>query len=105
MKFLCICAGGNTRSVSCATSLKRRGHNAMAAGWHHNSPDPIDILSRWADRIVIMYHWEPTFIPNAELHKVRYLDVGHDVWHDPTNADLVGKVTHALDDWQARGFD
>lgn len=105
MKVLCICAGGNTRSVACATALKRRGHNAVATGWHDNAPDPIDRLSEWADRIVIMYQWDPTFVPADQLFKIRYLDVGHDIWHDPTNPQLVAMVNSALDEWESRGFD
>jgi len=105
MKFLCICAGGNTRSVACATALKRRGYNAVATGWHFNAPDPIDILSRWADRIVIMFKWDPTFVPKEEFGKIRYLDVGPDVWQDPTNPELIAMVTKALDEWEKRNFD
>jgi len=105
MKFLCICAGGNTRSVACATALKSRGHNAMASGWQSNFPDPIDQLSEWADRIVIMHHWEPTFVPHDQLYKVRYLDVGPDIWQDPTNPELVSTIHRALDEWESRSFD
>lgn len=104
MNILCVDTGGNTRAVACATALKRRGQNAIGAGWHHNAPEPIATLSRWAERILIMYHWTPDFIPEAERHKIRYLDVGHDVWHDPTNPQLVAMIQNALNQWQAAGF-
>lgn len=104
MNILCICAGGITRSVACATELKRRGHDAIAAGWRYNAPQPIGMLSRWADRILLMYHWEPSFIPTAELGKVRYLDVGHDIWPNPTHPDLVAMVSRAIDGWESKGF-
>lgn len=105
MNILCICAAGSTRSVACANGLKHRGHNAIAAGWHYNAPEPIGMLSlNWADRILLMYHWSPDFIPLEARHKVRYLDVGRDVWHSPTSPTLVQIVGRALDEWQVKGF-
>lgn len=104
MNVLCVDTGGNTRAIACATALKRHGHNAIGAGWHHNVPEPIAMLSRWADRILIMYHWPPDFIPAEERHKIRYLDVGHDIWHDPTNPQLVRMVVPAVEEWAAKGY-
>ena len=104
MNFLCICRAGSTRSVACANALKRRGQNAVAAGMDYNSPEPIGMLSHWADRIVLMYHWNPDFIPASERHKVRLLDVGRDIWQNPTHPNIVFIVGRAVDEWQAKGF-
>lgn len=104
MKFLCICHAAHTRSVACATALKRRGQNAIAASWQYNSPEPMGTLSRWADRIVLMYHWKPDFIPAEERYKVRYLDVGRDIWGTPTAPDLVEIVGRAIDEWAAKEY-
>ena len=104
MNILCICAAGSTRSVACANALKHRGQDAVAAGWHYNSPEPIGILSRWADRIVLMYDWKPEFIPPDQRHKVRLLNVGRDIWQTPTHPNLVDIVNNAIDEWQAKGF-
>jgi len=35
---------------------------------------------------------------------VRWLDVGHDVWHDPTNPQLVAIVDRAIAEWEAQGY-
>jgi hypothetical protein len=104
VKFLCVCNAAHTRSVACANALKRRGQNAIAAARHYNVPEPMAMLSRWADRIILMYHWEPDFIPASERRKVRWLDVGHDVWHDPTNPQLVAIVDRAIAEWEAQGY-
>jgi hypothetical protein len=52
-----------------------------------------------------MFKWDPTFVPKEEFGKIRYLDVGPDVWQDPTNPELVAMVTKALDEWEKRNFD
>lgn len=104
MKFLCICRAGMTRSVACANALKARGQNAVPTGWVVNAPEPIGTLSRWADRIVLMYNFKPDVVPASERRKIRLLDVGNDVWGDPTNPELVAIVDGAVGEWEARGY-
>ena len=52
--ILCICAGGNTRSVTLATLLKFHfgGYDALACSIEKNSDQTLDMLFRWSELIL-----------------------------------------------------
>lgn len=89
MNILCICEGGNSRSVGCAQLMKVEfGYNAIAVGsmFAFNSErgrQPGMMLCQWADLIVFMsdYIVRGTPIPANCKHKVRLCEVGQDTYH------------------------
>jgi len=44
MRFMCVCQGGNVRSVAMAIALKNAGQEALAAGWETAAGET---LNRW----------------------------------------------------------
>lgn len=92
MKILTICSAGLVRSVSMAHILKQRyGQDAIAAGHDTNSQETLDMLSDWADRIIVM---KPEFakgILKRNAHKIvnpELTNVGEDVWGNPMHLGL-----------------
>lgn len=78
-RVLCICEGGNVRSVGLAFRLKQcHGLDAIAASWRFNSPETLKLLYGWADRIVVMQPemWE--HVPAEFRSKAAICDVGPD---------------------------
>lgn len=75
MKILCICKGGNVRSVALAQLLKNRGYDALAVGAQDNSQETLKMLEKWADKIVDVRDYLP-----------------EDIWRNPRHPDLVKKV-------------
>ena len=72
MKFLCICMGGNVRSVALAQKLKEMGHEAIAIGIDYTEKDTLLMLSKWADRIIDVREY-----------------IKEDKWHDARNPELL----------------
>ena len=97
MKILCICQGGNVRSVACGYVLKYMyGVDAVAASWEKNSPETLDMLCRWADAIFVM---QPEFVEKVYepyRTKVHVIDVGPDVWFNSLHPELIDKVNGLL---------
>lgn len=99
MKILVLCDEGNNRSVTVAHHLKYWGHDVIAAGLKRNSPETLQMLSEWADRIVltercqvpaIQSMWPP--LPAAFSSKLDLWDIGPDVYPRPFNKDLLAIV-------------
>lgn len=74
MRVLCICNGGNVRSVAMAQHLKEQGHDAIAVGLDHASPETLDMLKNWAELEINMN------------------DYFRDWWHDPRHRVLLEEV-------------
>lgn len=81
MKVLCICEGGNVRSVALAQLIKEKGHDAIAIGIDHVSVETNDMLMIWADKVI-------------DVRK--YLS--KDLWHNPRHPELKEKVKEI---WQS----
>lgn len=78
MKFLCVCDGGNVRSVAMAYALKMNEQEALAVGRLYTTKETMDMLSSWADQIILM---EPHMIESIDpmFHKkIIVCDVGPD---------------------------
>ena len=90
MKILCVCQGGNSRSVAMAYVLKYHfGHDALACSAEKNSAETLVYLYDWADKIIVM---QPEFvgvIPLRMYEKVIRFDVGRDRWMNGLHPQLV----------------
>lgn len=87
-KFLCVCEGGNVRSVALATILKQK-FKKDAVAIHIDSNSAV-ILSKWADIRIFMYNFP------IILKKDRVLDVGEDIWGYSRHPDLIKKIGNML---------
>lgn len=86
MKILCVCRGGNSRSVTCAYLLKQvYGHDALAVSYKYNAPETLRMLCDWADKIVVMRLGIVQRIPAEFFYKILIADVGTDKWFHPSN--------------------
>jgi len=92
MKILTLCSAGAVRSVAMAHVLKSRyGHDALAAGHNFNSQGTIDLLSGWADRIIVMQPRYAKGILKKHAHKIvepALTNVGDDVWGNSMSLGL-----------------
>ena len=59
MKILCICKGGNVRSVALTQAIKEDGHEAIAIGTDHISAETLLMLGKWADSKINLNHYIP----------------------------------------------
>lgn len=93
LKVLCVCQGGNVRSAAMATELKQAYRiDAVAVGYQKNSADTVALLSRWADRIVVMRPDYAASVPAEFQDKVVAADVGEDTYGTPSHPDLRRQV-------------
>jgi predicted protein tyrosine phosphatase len=105
MKFLCVCEGGNVRSVSLAFALKYPyGMEALACGWRSACQETLAMLCQWADRIIVM---QPNFaekLPPGFEEKVRCVDVGPDRFGNPFHPELLPFLQKTVQDWFEQGW-
>jgi len=105
MKVLTICSAGTVRSVSMAHVLKARyGIDAIPAGHDLNSQETLDMLSDWADKIIVMQPQYATGLPARNAHKIIVVDVGPDIWGNPLHPGLLRKTTRIARDLVGRGI-
>ncbi len=81
-RFLCVCAGGNSRSHAMAFMLKNYWHvQAIAIGVATGTSLPtLDMLFEWADEIVIMHSELYGHVPAQFDDKKTLCDVGEDTY-------------------------
>ena len=97
LKLLCLCQGGNSRSVALAYLLKfRYGHDALACGWQGNDPPTRNLLYRWADRIFVLQSIFLQYVPKRYRKKVTIYDVGPDVWCNGLHPELLEKCDQLI---------
>lgn len=105
MKFLCVCEAGCVRSGALAFSLRYNfGQGRVLQASYSKTPqEDLDMLAAWADYIVVM---EPKFADKFEefKEKVRFLNVGPDVWRNPLHPALQEIVSQAADRWRAKDW-
>ena len=91
-RVLCVCRGGNSRSVGLAYILKYCwGHDALACGVEGNDPNTIRMLCEWADHIICMRPEFKEKIPLKYHGKIEVLDVGSDRYFQP-HPDLLDQA-------------
>jgi predicted protein tyrosine phosphatase len=89
-RVICVCQGGNSRSVACAYVLKYEfGIDALACSWEKNSPETMALLFRWATIIIVMQAEFKPKIPARFHGKVLIIDVGPDKWCNGLHPELV----------------
>jgi hypothetical protein len=89
MKVLCVCDAGNVRSHALKIACQP-DHEALAIGRWFFSGETIDMLSEWADVIIVA---EPDIenAIDARFHeKMWCVDLGPDVWGSGLDAGLKG---------------
>ena len=93
MKILCVCEGGNVRSVACAYLLKyMHCQDALAVSFAKNSPATILMLVEWADKIIVMQREMEAIVPFRHKPKVSVYDVGPDKWGNAFHPQLLEQV-------------
>jgi hypothetical protein len=81
VRYLIVCDGGNVRSHALAQSLKwTHNQEAIAIGRLYMSPETMEMLSAWAERIALVQEHMIESIPEAYHDKVVVTDFGEDVW-------------------------
>ena len=108
MKILCVCNGGNCRSVALAEVLKGvYGEEAISAGTYWIKGESMKALCVWADRIYMVEPFDAK-LPEPDLSKWRaspvwysefvekrvILPIGPDVWGH-SNWDAIKAAVHA----------
>lgn len=89
MKVLAVCQAGTVRSGALALAAKRHGgHDALAAGIDYNAPETLDMLARWADKILVAEQRFAAYLPLDQAHKVVDAALGPDRWHNPLHPEL-----------------
>ncbi|NIQ80614.1 MAG: hypothetical protein GTN93_21485 [Anaerolineae bacterium] len=97
MKIVCVCAGGNVRSVGTARILKYGfNQNAVAVAIEKNMPQPFEMLADWADVITVAEGHMTSAIPEKYHPKLRVVEVGPDVYGDPTNPKLEQMILRGM---------
>lgn len=97
MKYLCVCSGGNVRSVTLAFVLKHHGHDALAISAKFNHNKTIKMMSKWADAIYVVSPELESVIPHKLRRKVIHINLGPDIWHHSLHKDLIKKILALLD--------
>lgn len=104
-RVLCLCEGGNVRSVALAAELKALGKDAIAAGLRRNSANTIALLIDWADTVVLMSEdllprWTPFHASAKAAGKgVMIVEVGPDLYGRANHPDLKAVVKPTVREW------
>lgn len=105
MKFLCVCLGGNVRSVAMATQIHEGyRHEAIPVGWNRVSRETMTVFCQWADVVVIMEDHMREHIPREFAAKIRVADVGPDRYGMHVHPELKAQTKAFCADWKARGL-
>lgn len=97
LKVVCMCRGGNVRSVAMKMILNRYlGHSSLACGLDTNDEETRRFLFEWADVIVVMHKEMACYVTDHYQFKLKVVHVGNDVWGDPFNEELQLKIVHIL---------
>lgn len=98
MKVLCMCQGGNSRSVALGFLMKYRyGEDALACSWEKNTPETLKMLFEWADRIFVMQNIFKQYVPEQYHAKLYVVDVGEDVWFNGLHPELLNLLMEMLE--------
>jgi predicted protein tyrosine phosphatase len=92
-KIVCICRGGQVRSVAARHILADRYgfKKVLSCGWEKNDSDTVQMLCDWADYILIVgstMHWRFS----TPLPKTKLIDIGPDIWGSYNHPDLLAKL-------------
>jgi len=96
MKILTVCDQWNNRSVNFAHLLKYWWNDCIPVWLKTNSPETLDMLFKWADKIILTEDIQ--VIPDEFMSKTILLNVWPDNFPRPFNKDLNELVRKLLDD-------
>lgn len=97
-KIVCICRGGQNRSVAARNILNKRFGctKVLACGFEMNDRETVKLLCDWADRIIVVGSVHQWTDPGGPLDwlaqygaKVKLLHVGPDRWGHWGNTELL----------------
>lgn len=89
-KAVCICQGGNCRSVACAYVLKYFFEcDALSCSAEQQTPETIRMLCDWSDYVIVMQPEFRSVVPVEFTEKIRVVDVGADRWFNGLHPELV----------------
>ena len=98
-KVVCICRGGQVRSVSARFVLadKFGFRKVLACGWEKNDVDTVTMLCNWADVILVVGRpSEWVILDNQFVDKTIALEVGPDRFGHYGHPELVDMLTHMI---------
>jgi predicted protein tyrosine phosphatase len=97
--ILCICAHGNNRSVTMAHALKYvKNFETLTAGVEYHTPETLKMLYEWADVITVPEDILLKYIPEEYKHKIKFYNVGPDIYPRPFNKVLDEKVRKMMNE-------
>ena len=97
---LVLCQGGNCRSVAVGYLLKyvsKKKYDPIAASLEKNSKETLQMLSEWADRIIIVQKEFVRHIPVEFRKKLVIIDIGPDRWFNSLHPELLKLAGDLLD--------
>ena len=106
MRILCVCEGGNTRSVTLATLLKYNygNHDAIAMSQGKNKGETLRMLANWANLILAADEEIHTKLlqdlmaqKDGNERKVELADLGTDKWGMSMHPDLIPLACRVLE--------
>lgn len=96
--ILCVCEHGNNRSVTMAFLLKYVDNfETLTAGLAYHTPETLKMLFEWADVITVPEDKLLELIPAEYKSKVKFYDIGPDVYPRPFNKILFGKAKKIME--------
>jgi hypothetical protein len=104
MKVAVFCKGGICRSAAMSNELKKYGHDVLVGGLGYNSPEAIEMLTDWADRIVVMQQELAPLVPPNGRGKMVIADIGPDVWEHSSDPDLIARCRVIANEWARKDW-
>jgi predicted protein tyrosine phosphatase len=96
--ILCVCEHGNSRSVTMAWLLKYvEDFETLTAGLGYHTPETLQMLFEWADVIVVPEDKLLALIPEKYKAKIKFYNIGADIYPRPHNKDLLKKAHELMD--------
>lgn len=96
--ILCVCEHGNNRSVTMAWLLKYdKDFETLTAGVAYHTQETLKMLYEWADVITVPEDKLLAFIPEEYKHKIKFYNIGEDIYPRPFNKELLAKARTLLE--------
>jgi len=96
--ILCVCEHGNNRSVTMAWVLKYvENFETLTAGLGYHTPETLKMLFEWADVITVPEEKLLALIPEEYKSKIKFYNIGEDIYPRPFNEKLVAKIKQLMD--------
>ena len=94
MKVVCICRGGQVRSVAARNVLADQHHfkKVLACGWEKNDRSTVKMLCDWSD-VVLVVGSASLWNLDVPSEKTVKIDIGPDRWGDYRHPELQNILT------------